>query len=330
MATRWGILATGRIASTLAAAMTASSTATLVAVGSRDATRATEFANRFDNVRAHGSYADLINDQTVDAIYVSTPHPQHLEWTVKALEAGKDVLCEKPLGVNLGEVSTMVDAARRTGRLLMEAFMYRTHPQTERLLELIRDGAIGEVRHVHAVHGFKAPFDPHSRLFDSALAGGGIMDVGCYPVSMARLLAGEEPTAIAGQAVIGRSGVDEYATGLLRFPSGVLAQVSTAVSVALTNIVEIAGTVGAVRIERPWFCEDRHGNWAFEMHRAGEREVVAGQSQPTYVHEIDAFDAARQAGQKEVDAMRPADSLGNAAALDEWRRAVGLRFRCED
>ena len=184
MTTRWGILATGRIARTLANAVVASESSELAAVGSRTQAAADAFASDYDGITAHGSYDALLEDDDVDAIYVSTPHPQHAEWTIKALEAGKAVLCEKPMGVNHAEVMAMVETAAFHNRFLMEAFMYRTHPQTAKVIELIRDGAIGEVRQVNASHGFASPFNPASRLHSNDLAGGGIMDVGCYPVSM--------------------------------------------------------------------------------------------------------------------------------------------------
>ncbi|MEC9239482.1 MAG: Gfo/Idh/MocA family oxidoreductase, partial [Pseudomonadota bacterium] len=158
MTTRWGILATGRIARTLADAVSASETGELVAVGSRSLANAEAFASNYEELTAHGSYQDLINDPDVDALYVATPHPQHAEWTIKALEAGKAVLCEKPMAVNHPQVMAMVQKASDTQIFLMEAFMYRTHPQTQRLIELLRDGAIGEIRHIQASFGFHAPF----------------------------------------------------------------------------------------------------------------------------------------------------------------------------
>ena len=238
MTTRWGILATGNIAHKLADAVVASDTSELTAVGSRTQDAADEFAKEYglSSAGSHGSYQALIEDSNVDAIYVSTPHPMHAEWTIKALEAGKAVLCEKPMGVNHPEVMAMVETAAFHRRFLMEAFMYRTHPQTAKAVELIRDGAIGEVRQMNMSFGFASPFNPRGRLHANELAGGGIMDVGCYPVSMARLVAGEEPDAVVGFGQLSQTGVDAWAAALLRFPSGAIARVSTAVQLGIIKL----------------------------------------------------------------------------------------------
>ena len=192
---RWGIIGTGRIAREYANALMEAQDNRLLAVASRRAEAAEAFALPYPNVTAQQTCQQLLDDPEVDAVYIATPHPQHAEWTIRALQSGKHVLCEKPLGINHSEVMAMVDAAAQSGRFLMEAFMYRCHPQTRRLLELVNDGAIGELRHIEASFGFHAPFDARSRLFANDLAGGGILDVGCYPMSAARLLAGAEPVS---------------------------------------------------------------------------------------------------------------------------------------
>ena len=335
MKTRWGILATGRIAHTFAGALEASETATLTAVGSRTAASAQAFADRWQGAKPHGSYQALLNDAEVDAVYIAPPHPQHAEWTIKALEAGKAVLCEKPMGLNHPQVMAMVDAAEARDGFLMEAFMYRAHPATGRIVELVRDGAIGEVRHIEASFGFNAPFRAGSRLFANELAGGGIMDVGCYPVSMSRLIAAaaagvppgeEEPVDVQGSATFAETGVDACAAAVLRFPSGIVAQVATAVAVGLQNRVVISGSEGAIRIAEPWRCADESGDWSFELVRGGESETVSGNSAPLYVHEVDAVSEALASGAKESPCMSWADSLGNARTLDAWRRSIGLEF----
>ena len=327
--TRWGILATGRIAQKLAEAMLASDTALLVAVGSRTQEAADALAQKYAGVTAYGSYDALLADPRLDAVYVSTPHPQHAEWTIRALEAGKAVLCEKPMGVNYPEVMAMVETAAFHERFLMEAFMYRTHPQTAKVVELVRDGAIGKVRQINASHGFASPFDPKSRLHSNELAGGGIMDVGCYPISMARLIAGQEPERIEAFAKLAETGVDSWASAILRFP-GTVARVATSVSVALDNSVEIFGTSGSIRLDRPWFgARDAEGNWSFELTRRGRRETIAGTAKPIYVLEVDAVAEALAAGQLESPSMDWNDSLGNVKALDRWRQLAGVQFDFE-
>ena len=326
---RWGLLATGRIAGKLADALQDSETAELAAVGSRTQAGADRFAARHPGVAAHGSYEALLADASVDVVYVSTPHPQHAEWTIKALEAGKAVLCEKPMGVNHPEAMAMVETAAFHQRFLMEAFMYRAHPQTAKVVELVRDGAIGEVRQLDASHGFAAPFDPASRLHSNELAGGGILDVGCYPVSFARLIAGEEPEDIAGFATLGETGVDRWACALLRFPSGMLARVATAVSVALDNKVRIFGSEGSIHVDAPWFGAGPDGRWRFTLVRRGQQETVDGAAKPIYVEEVDAVSESLAAGDLESPSMPWADSLGQARALDRWRAQAGVAYAFE-
>ena len=335
MQTRWGILATGRIAHTFADAVATSKRATLTAVGSRTTASAQAFVQARQGVTPHGSYQALLDDPDVEAIYIAPPHPQHAEWTIKALEAGKAVLCEKPMGLNHPQVMAMVDAAQTAGSFLMEAFMYRAHPMTWRVVELVREGAIGEVRHIEASFGFQAPPRPDSRLYANELAGGGIMDVGCYPVSMSRLIAAaavgakpgeEEPVEVQGSATFAETGVDACAAAVLRFPSGIIAQVATAVAVALQNRVVVSGSNGSIRIASPWRCADEDGGWHFELLRGGKRELVSGRSASPYVHEVEAVSEALARGAKESPHMGWADSLGNAQALDAWRRSVGLVF----
>ena len=328
MTTRWGILSTGRIARKLADAVVASESSSLVAVGSRTQAAADAFAADY-GICAHGGYQALLADPAVDVVYVATPHPQHAEWTIRALQAGKAVLCEKPLGVSHPEVMAMVEAATVQNRFLMEAFMYRAHPQTAKVVALVRDGAIGEVRQLNASHGFASPFDPASRLHSNELAGGGILDVGCYPVSLARLVAGEEPVDVAGFATLGETGVDQWASALLRFPSGLIARVSTAVSVSLDNSAQIFGTKGSIHIGSPWFGAGADGAWRFDLLRGGKRETIAGTAKPTYVLEVDAVARALAEGALESPCMTWADSLGNARALDRWRAAAGVEFAFE-
>jgi predicted dehydrogenase/aryl-alcohol dehydrogenase-like predicted oxidoreductase len=327
---RWGILSTGRIARTFATALQSADGNRLAAVASRDGAKAAEFADAFPGTASYGSYESLLADPGVDAVYVATPHPQHAEWTLRALHAGKAVLCEKPLGLNHAEVMAMQDAAATHGRFLMEAFMYRIHPQTEAFMRLIRDGAIGEVRHIEASFGYHAPFDGGSRLFANALAGGGIMDVGCYPLSAARLVMGAEPLRVVAHGKLGETGIDEWSAALLEFDNGVSAQIATSVSVLLDNELRIYGSKGRIRVPNPWLCADADGNWGFELIGAGrEPERIAGRARPLYVLEAEHVSTLIGAGALESPAMSWADSAANALALDAWRKGIGLEFERE-
>ena len=232
----WGVLGPGGIARTFARQLPLSRTGRLVAVGSRDADRAAAFAAEFGAARSYGSYQELLADPEVDAVYIATPHPAHPEWVIRAAEAGKHVLCEKPLAVTWAHAMAAVDAARRHDVFLMEAYMYRHHPQMRLLTDLIRDGALGTVAQVQASFSFAATLDPAGRLFAPALAGGGILDVGGYPVSAARLVAGAarglpfaDPVGVTGAGRIGETGVDEWAVATLDFGDGLVAQVATGV-----------------------------------------------------------------------------------------------------
>ncbi len=330
MTLRWGVAATGNIARTFATALAGSQTSELRAVGSRSAERAAGFAAEFSTPGhevASLSYDELIAHPDLDAIYVATPHPQHADWVLRALRAGKHVLCEKPLGVNHPEVMAMVDAAADADRFLMEAFMYRCHPQTHRLQALLADGSIGRVRQIRASFGFGAPPNPESRLFAPDMAGGGIMDVGCYPVSMACLLAGGDPLEISGEGQLGDTGVDYWASATLRFADGTSAQLATAVTLWLDNGLQVFGDDGWIEVNDPWLATE---DWSFRIHRAGqEPEVIEGTAPPLYQLEIDHVAECIASGARQSPLMSHDDSLRNARVLDDWRQAIGLQFPME-
>jgi len=329
MTLNWGILATGRIAHALARAITTTPGNHLTAVASRDLTHARSFAAQYGGITAHGSYDALLADPTVDVIYVATPHPLHAEWTIKALSAGKNVLCEKPLGLNAAEVMAMTHAADRHQRFLMEAFMYRCHPQTRIVKELIASGAIGDIRHISANFGYQTSVDVESRLFANSLGGGGILDVGCYPVSLARLLFNEEPSTVKAHGHLGSTGVDEWATALLGFSNGVSAQVGTGIRIGLDNSARISGSKGHIQLPNPWLPADPDGQWRFELSSHGRTEQISGTSKPLYVLEVEAVAQAIANGRLESPAMTWQDSLGNARVLDAWRAEIGLEYQQE-
>jgi predicted dehydrogenase len=187
---RWGIIGTGNIASRFASQVPTSAANTVVAVGSRSIDSANAFADKWDIANRHGSYDDLLADPEVDAVYIATPHPMHVEWAIKTAEAGKHVLCEKPLAINKAWAEAMIEAAVANDVFLMEAYMYRCLPQTKLIAQLVRDGELGTVHQIQATFAFASSYRPESRIFADELAGGGILDVGGYPVSMARLIVG--------------------------------------------------------------------------------------------------------------------------------------------
>lgn len=336
---RWGILSTGRIAATFARGVAASQTGRVVAVGSRSEASAESFAKTHGIERAHGSYDALLADPTVEAVYVATPHPQHCEWVVKACEAGKHVLCEKPIGLNHAEATVMAEAARAAGVLLMEAFMYRCHPQTERVAELVRTGAIGAVRVIEATFSFQVPFNAESRLWSNALGGGGILDVGGYPMSYARLIAGAatgrafaNPLKVTGAAHLHpETGIDVYAAATATFDQGIIARLACGVGVQQDSGVHIYGETGSIHVSSAYVFAKEPGNVEFTVRRNGaDTETVTVQAdRGLYTCEADAFATAVRAGARDVPACPVADTLGNLVALDAWRAAVGLTYETE-
>lgn len=328
---RWGLLATGHIAKAFADALATSAHNQLVAAASRSSAGAQAFAQHYPEVadRCYSSYEALLAEPDIDAVYVSTPHSEHAAWSMRALQAGKAVLCEKPMALNHAQCMAMVECARRQQTFLMEAFMYRLHPQMQRVQQLIAEGAIGDVRHIEASFGYHAPFDASSRLFANELAGGGIMDVGCYPLSFARNVAGGEPIEIQAHGHLGKTGVDEWSAALLKFDNGVSAQLSTAVSVQLANTATVFGSRGHIHLQQPWLPADADGAWSFEVTQGSSTEVITGRDDPLYVIEADHVARVLQQGDLQSPILPWQESLQQALALDGWRQAVGLAYQQE-
>ncbi|HWU45445.1 MAG TPA: aldo/keto reductase [Humibacter sp.] len=335
---RWGIAGPGGIAHRFADQLAHSATGTLVAVASRDQDRARSFAAEYSSVghevRVLADYDALFADPELDAVYIATVHTTHVSLAIRALEAGKHVICEKPLSVDHAGAMVVVDAARRAGRYFAEGFMYRFHPQTARLVEIIRSGAIGTVQHIEASFSFAADLPAEHRLMNADLAGGGILDVGGYPVSVARLVAGAatdapfaDPVSVTGNGTIGSTGVDEWATASLVFPSGITAHVSSGVRVQDENRVVVYGSAGRVTVMEPWLPSVETGS-TIEVRRVGaEAESIRIPAAFQYALQADAV--ARYAGDGQSPQMGWADTLGNARTLDLWRERLGLRFPFE-
>ena len=340
---QWGILATGNIAHAFAQGLTHSSTGRLVAVGSRSPESAHRFGETYGLAAAacHGTYEALLADPEVQAIYISNPHPGHAEWAIRCAEAGKHILCEKPLAMNHAEAMTVVEAARRHDVFLMEAFMYRCHPQTARIVELIRGGAIGTVRVVHATFSFRAGHDPKSRLLDPDLGGGGILDVGCYPVSMCRLVAGAatgkpfaNPLKLHAVGQLGATGVDVYTAAVASFPGDIVAQLATGVGVTQENVVRIYGEEGQIFLPTPWAPSRDGGASRIILRQNGKaepQEIVLDtvEGAKAYLYTIEADHVAAHLAARQSPAMSWADSLGNMQTLDTWREAIGLSYPLE-
>ncbi|MBC8106744.1 MAG: aldo/keto reductase [Anaerolineae bacterium] len=338
---RWGILSTGAIAKCFAGNLAASKTGRLQAVASRDQSTADKFGDEFGVPKRYGRYEDLLADPTVDAVYIAPPHPLHAVWAIRAAEAKKHVLVEKPIAVNHAGAMTMIEAAIANNVFMMEAFMYRCHPQTAKLIELLGERAIGDVRLIRASFSFHAGFHAESRIFKNSQAGGGILDVGCYTVSMTRLIAGvatgkefADPIDVRGQAHLGQTGVDEWAIADLRFPGSILAQLSTGVCLNQENDVKIFGTAGQITLPNPWVANRKDaepGRIIVLRNNEPSREIAVDADTTAFSYEADVVGRAILSGNKQAPspAMSWDDSLGNLRTLDRWRESIGLIYEFE-
>lgn len=329
---RWGILGTGAIARKFATELPHSRTGLLQAVGSRTAASAEAFAKDFPVKSHHGSYESLLQDPEVDAIYITPPHPWHAEWAIAAARAGKHILCEKPFTMNLAEAEAVIAAARENDVFLMEAFMYRFHPRTQKIAELIRSGVIGTVKLIHASFGFSPVFKAESRLFNKELGGGGILDVGCYVVSIARMVAGaasgkvfEDPVEVQGTGLIGPTGVDVVATANLKFPNDILAQVSCGVGLRQANEVVIFGDKGRMTIPAFWVPPGP----ITILNYADDSTAVVETDSFAFRYALQADAVAESLAARQCPLMSWDDTLGNMRALDAWRKSIGLTYEAD-
>ena len=294
MPVRWGIISTADINRKVIPGAHASDKVELVAVASRDPSRAQRYAREWGIERAYGSYEALLGDADVEAVYISLPNTMHVDWSICSVEAGKHVLCEKPLDRRPDEVERAFDAAARAGRLLMEAFMYRHNPQTRRLAELVAGGAVGELRVIRSAFSYSL-YDPDDIRLRTDVDGGSLMDVGCYCVSGSRLLAGE-PTTVFGRQVVGPTGTDWVFAGALSFPGDVAALFDCGTSLPERDELEVIGTEGSLFLDDPWHCLRP----VIELRREGVVEQI----------EIDPADSYRLELENLSDAIR-----GEAAPL---------------
>ena len=314
MSVKWGILSTADINRKLIPGAHASDRVDLIAVASREQARADAYAREWGIERAYGSYDALLDDDDVEAIYISLPNTMHCEWSIRALEAGKHVLCEKPMSRSAAEVEQAFDAAERTGRLLTEAFMYRHNPQTRRLRELVDDGAIGELRLVRSAFSYSL-YDAENIRLRTDVDGGSLMDVGCYCVSGSRLLAGE-PEAVHGRQLLGPTGTDWVFAGSMAFPGEVFALFDCGTSLPERDELEAVGTEGTLFLDDPWHCRAP----VIELRRDGEVERIELTPEDSYRLELENLsDAIR--GDAELVLGRE-DAVAQARAIEALSRSA--------
>ena len=335
---RWGILGTGNIAAQFCAGLTTARRARVAAVASRSIDASRAFAEKFQITSAYGTYADLLTDRGVDVVYVSLPNSMHHEWTVRALRAGKHVLCEKPFALSADQANEMFDEAGRAGKLAIEAFMYLSHPQTIAAVDAVHSGEVGELRVVRTSFCYRTRRVDGNIRFQRELGGGALMDVGCYCTNLALLFANEEPAEVHASARMHPTGVDEITAGVLRFGSGLLACFTCGMTVQADNTAYLCGTEGFVEIPVPWKPPSKEARWTIARGTPPKQDLAKGTTptapprdtrtvdagQELYALEADDFAAAVQ------DAKPPRVSreltLRNLRVLDEVRRQIGLQF----
>lgn len=319
---RWGIMSAANIGvKHVAPAIRASSNGKLVAVGSRDTRRATEAYAFAPEARIYGDYESIINNPDVDAIYNPLPNSLHAEWTIKALEAGKHVLCEKPMAITAHEGATMVDAARANNVLLMEAFMYRFHPQTQWALQQVQDGLIGPVRLVRGSFAFDIRSRPENIRLNAELAGGSLMDVGCYPLNLCRAVFGHPPRAVAARVHVPRAGGVETATNaILDYGDGRFGLIDSCFELPPRQIAEIIGEQGTITIPVP-FTPGTIEAVVF-VTKNGQMNEQHFDRVDQYQLEVEHFAACVRSGQE--PAFRLSETLENLATIEAIYQSAGL------
>jgi D-xylose 1-dehydrogenase (NADP+, D-xylono-1,5-lactone-forming) len=308
---RWGIVSTARINRRVIPAIRATSGAALVAVASREPSRARAYADEWEIPDAHGSYDELLARDDVDAVYISVPNHLHAALAIAAADAGKHVLCEKPLALTTADVDTIAEAAQRTGVVIAEAFMYRHHARTRRVQAIIASGRIGDVQLVRSSFSFRLDRPGDVRL-DPAIGGGSLWDVGCYPVSLARTTIGESPVEVHGWQRLGPTGVDIAFWGTLCFPSGAVAQIDCGFAVPFRTGAEIVGTQGVIVLPRPFLTTGAEPILVGPSDDALTEEVVASDPE-LYRPEVEDLMAAARGERQPLVTL--ADSRANVATI---------------
>lgn len=325
MTVRWGVIGTGGIAHSFVGDCTAAGI-DFVAVGSRTRASAEAFAAEHGIARAHGSYADLVDDPDVDAVYIATPHSRHAEDALLAIAAGKHVLVEKAFTITAAEARRVVDAARRADVAVTEAMWTRFLPQMRMIREVIAEGRIGRPRLVEATHHQALPSDPHHRLNDPALGGGAILDLGVYPISFAVDLLGV-PTAVTAAGTLSDQGVDTQMGVVLTHEGGAQSMLHFGLDLRSPNTASVIGEDGRIDLDDTWYTpttwrlRDRDGTVLEEFD---SREELTG-----YAHEARAFEAMVTSGTHEGGPMDPEETVAVMAVMDEARRQVGVRYAAD-
>ena len=306
---QWGLLSTARINKALFVPLRISKRNKLLAVASRSRDKAEAYAREKGIKRAYGSYEELLADPEIDVIYNPLPNHLHAEWTVRAVEAGKHVLCEKPLALSTGEVDSMAAAAEKHGKVVAEAFMYRAHPKTRKVRQIVESGKLGKVRVVRGSFTFVMT-NPDDYRWKPEMGGGGLWDIGCYPLSYTRAALGMEPLEVFGWQVTGPTGVDETFAAQLRFPGDIFAQFDCSIKVPYHTFMEIIGDEGTLNIPNPFNPGARERLY---LTRDGKTETIFVKGPDPYVSEVEDMADAILLGKPPRVSL--ADSRANVAAI---------------
>ncbi len=339
---RWGIIGPGSIANNFADALKQSYSGELKAIASFNDQRRKNFGDKYDiheNLRFN-NYESLLNSESVDAVYISTPHTLHAELSIKAAGKGKHILCEKPGAVNFKQGERVIQAVQDAGVFYKEGFMYRCHPQIPALLNLIKNKIIGDVKKITSSFGFDmTKVIPEHRLFNKDLAGGAILDVGLYPVSLSRIIAGANlgkkfinPNSISAEAKIGETGVDEVSSAIMEFDYGVIAEVYTAIMKNMENNVIIDGTDGKIIVDDPWMPGKNGGPYhAIIRIIKNDKEEIKEFKGPEHLFffeaELSSQTILKEKQQVPHPGMTWKDTLDNLKVLDQWRQKINYQIK---
>lgn len=319
---RWGIIGTGNIAKIFARDMPLAEGAELAAVGSRSQESADAFGDMFNVPKCYNSYEGIINDPDIDVVYVATPHPMHHDITIKLLNAGKNVLCEKPMAMNVAETREMIEAARANNRFLMEAFWTRFRPAMVKVREYLNDGAIGDVQYLTATMGWNNPFDAEFRLFNKALGGSALLDAGVYAVQMVQMVLGQ-PVEQVSVATLGETGVDENCMITTRHAGGAVANAGITVRANSRNLCMIAGSKGSILMDHDW-----HRPSTFTIFRDGQDPEFHDCSHSGIGYHFEMMEVGKclREGLTEHPVMPLDDSLMIAQMMQDALRSWGVTF----
>ena len=338
---RWGIIGPGSIAHNFADALKQTYSGELIAIASRTSSKLEEFGNKYQITKEFrfDDYEALLENENIDAVYIATPHVFHADLSIRAAGKGKHILCEKPGAVNFSQASKVIEKIKEAGVFYKEGFMYRCHPQIPALINIIKQNTIGNIKHITSSFGFDMQkVIPDHRLFDKKLAGGAILDVGLYPVSLSRMVAGAaigkkfiNPVSISAKARIGETGVDEISSATLKFENNIIAEVSTAIMQNMDNNAIIEGEVGKIIIDDPWMPGKDGGpyNTKIRVIKNGTEEIQEFKG-PEHLFFFEAELASQTIAKQRTEVPHPGmtwdDTLGNIKVLDMWRKEIGYHL----